>query len=124
MTTEIQRMVITRARGVWGRLVREYPELQAHDMPTIKLNGRLWRTAGRCFQDLQIVEFGTKFFTFNADYQRNMLRVIVPHEIIHAADWILHGESNKPCGHGTTWQKMMVNYGLEPDPFHQMWIPR
>lgn len=118
---DLNTLVQHRARGVWRRLQREYPELAAHDMPTVKLNGRLWRTAGRCFQETQTVELGTKFFVHNAS---DMIQTILPHEMIHAADWILHGESEKKCGHGVTWQKMMLQYGLEANPFHCMVVIR
>lgn len=120
----LNMLVQARARAVWRKLQHIHPELVNHDVPTIKLNARLYRTAGRCFQELQLVELGTKFFTYNQDYSREMFQTIIPHEIIHAADFILYGNSDKRCGHGLTWRNLMVQYGLPPETHHQMWIDR
>jgi predicted SprT family Zn-dependent metalloprotease len=53
-----------------------------------------------------------------------MMDVILPHEIIHQADFNLFGESEKICGHGEKWCEIMVNYGLPANPYHTMEIPR
>ncbi len=53
-----------------------------------------------------------------------MLQVILPHELIHQADFDLYGDSEKICGHGKRWAKLMVEYGLEPEPFHTMKVSR
>jgi predicted SprT family Zn-dependent metalloprotease len=50
--------------------------------------------------------------------------VILPHEIIHQADWNLFGKSEKICGHGANWQKIMLEYGLPANPHHTMEISR
>ncbi len=120
----LQRTVDLKAAQVWRRLVCMHSELVRFDVPTIKLNGRLYRTAGRCYQDENVVELGTQFFTYKDGWHREMLEVILPHEIIHRADWVLYGKSEKKCGHGKTWQRLMVQYGLEPSPYHNLWITK
>ena len=121
---ELNKLVQLRSTMAWQKLQAMYYELRGIDMPTVKLNARLYRTAGRCFQELQVVELGTKFFYYNPNFADEMFKTIIPHELIHAADYMLHGKSDRPCGHGLTWQKMMVQYGLPPETHHEMWIAR
>jgi predicted SprT family Zn-dependent metalloprotease len=112
------------ALAVWDALCEIYPALVAYDCPRIVLNGRLWRVAGYCTQEKNVVELGYKFFTNGKKYAHNMIDVILPHEIIHQADYNLFGDSEKICGHGEKWCEMMVQYGLKPEPFHTMEIKR
>ena len=109
---------------IWDSLCETYPTLVAYDPPKLKLNPYTWRTAGMCFQDLNLVELGYKFFKSNTKNFDYMMQVILPHEIIHQADFNLHGESEKSCGHGAQWCKMMLQYGLPADKFHPMEISR
>ena len=44
--------------------------------------------------------------------------------VISQLVYVLFGESDKKCGHGKNWQALMVQYGLNPDPFHNMEITR
>jgi hypothetical protein len=113
-----------QADRVWGTLCELRPRLVRYNPPKIVLNGRLWRTAGRCFQTTRTVDLGVKFFEHSRDYGIIMLTVIVPHELIHQADFDLYGESEKSCGHGKNWRKLMLEYGLPDNPFHSMEIKR
>ena len=113
-----------QSNRVWDRLCESYPKLCKYNPPIVKLSGRLWRTAGYCHQEKNVVELGYKFFIANQDYYREMIEVILPHEIIHQADYNLFGESEKKCGHGKHWQEIMLKYGLEPNPYHSMEISR
>ena len=108
---------------IWDSLCEIYPTLVFVEPPKMKLNPYFWRTAGCCHQADGIVEIGFKFFKKKANFS-TMIDVILPHEIIHYADWVLYGESEKICGHGEKWAEIMVNYGLEPNPYHTMEIPR
>ena len=112
-----------QASTIWDSLCEMYPKLAKFDCPQIALNGRLYRTAGRCHQETNLIELGTKFFETQQNYV-TMFNVILPHEIIHQADFNLFGESEKICGHGRKWQEIMVQYGLEPEPHHSMDIKR
>lgn len=108
---------------IWDSLCEIYPDLVAYDCPKIALNGRFWRTAGICLQEENIIELGTKFF--NSQKTRDiMVDVILPHEIIHQADYNLFGISELKCGHGEKWREIMVNYGLPPEKYHSMEIKR
>jgi predicted SprT family Zn-dependent metalloprotease len=49
-----------------------------------------------------------------------MTNIILPHEIIHQADYNLFGLSEAKCGHGKKWHEIMINYGLSPDVYHSM----
>lgn len=117
----LQWVIDRRAANVWQKLAHMHSELVHFNVPEVKLNARLWRTAGRCWQEENKIELGTKFFEH---YESDMLDVILPHEIIHRADFLLYGESELRCGHGRTWRRLMVQYGLEPNPYHTMWVNR
>ena len=109
---------------IWDTLCEMYTPLVHNNEPKIELNNRLWRTAGQCFQDENRIQLASKFFLAKTEYYKHMLNVILPHEIIHQADFNLYGNSEKKCGHGKNWVKIMVEYGLEPDIYHSMEILR
>ena len=109
---------------IWDNLCELYPRLTRYNPPIIKVNGRLYRTAGRCHQEDNIIELGFKFFTYSLKYRDIMTDIILPHEIIHQADYNLFGLSEAKCGHGKKWQEIMINYGLSPDKYHSMEITR
>lgn len=120
----ILKCVDFEAAQIWRELCRLYPRLRSFVVPEIRLNNRLWRSAGFCYQQQNRIELGTKFFLYSQDYADQMIEIILPHEIIHQADYYLHGESDLKCGHGTNWRTMMQAYGLAPEPFHSMEIKR
>jgi predicted SprT family Zn-dependent metalloprotease len=109
---------------IWDSLCEIYPTLVAYDVPKVKLNPYFWRCAGICLQQENVIELGYKFFKNGNKNFNYMIDVILPHEIIHQADFNLFGESEKICGHGEKWCEIMVNYGLPADKFHTMEIPR
>lgn len=120
----LSELVNSHARIVWDVLCELRPQLVKYDCPLVKLNGRLWRSAGRCYQETLVVELGTKFLIHSQQYHNTMLQVILPHELIHAADYALYGESEAKCGHGKEWNRLMLDYGLPANPFHTMEIKR
>jgi predicted SprT family Zn-dependent metalloprotease len=109
---------------IWDSLCEIYPTLVAYDVPKVKLNPYFWRCAGICLQQENVIELGYKFFKNGNKNFNYMIDVILPHEIIHQADFNLFGKSEKICGHGEKWCEIMVNYGLPADKFHTMEIPR
>ena len=122
--TKLEKLIVAETAIIWDALCEMYPKLCKFNPPTIRLCGRLWRTAGMCHQETRTIQIGYKFFLHSAEYRKQMFTVILPHEIIHQADFDLFGESEKICGHGKNWQKIMVQYGLEPNKFHSMEIRR
>jgi len=113
-----------KCESIWETLGEFHSRLVRFNPPTIKLDARLWRTAGMCHQDENYIRLGYKFFLHSSEYNRQMLSVILPHEIIHQADFNLFGISEKNCGHGANWQMLMVQYGLEANKHHSMGISR
>jgi predicted SprT family Zn-dependent metalloprotease len=109
-----------RADIVWDALCEIHPSLCAFDCPEIVLNNKMWRCAGQCFQDTRKISISSKFYDAGFDVRMN--HVILPHELIHQADFDLYGESDLKCGHGENWRKLMLEYGLEPDSHHSMQI--
>lgn len=120
----LQRLITAETATIWDSLCEMYPKLCKFNPPVILLCGRLWRTAGYCLQEERKIKLGYKFFLHSAEYQKQMVSQILPHEIIHQADFDLFGESEKICGHGANWQKIMVEYGLKPDFYHAMELTR
>ena len=119
----ILKLINRESVMVWDSLCEIYPMLTKFDCPKFELNGRLWRTAGMCFQEESRIELGYKFFQEKTT-RNTMIDTILPHEIIHQADYNLFGDSDKNCGHGVIWCEIMVNYGLDADPYHTMEISR
>jgi predicted SprT family Zn-dependent metalloprotease len=109
-----------RAAVIWEELCEIQPRLCGFDVPEIVLNNRMWRCAGQCFQESRKVSISSKFY--DAGYATRMNKIILPHELIHQADFDLFGYGEKKCGHGKNWSMLMVQYGLEPDKFHSMTI--
>jgi len=109
---------------IWDNLCELYPRLTRYNPPIIEINGRLWRNAGMCHQEDNVVELGYKFFLYSNQYQKQMFEIILPHEIIHQADYNLFGLSEAKCGHGTKWSEIMINFGLPADKYHSMEITR
>lgn len=107
-----------RAAIIWEALCEIHPRLCAFDVPDIRLNGRMWRCAGQAFLESDFITISPKFY--DAGYSTRMNKIILPHELIHMADYYLFGNSELKCGHGKNWQMLMIQYGLEPDKFHTM----
>jgi predicted SprT family Zn-dependent metalloprotease len=115
---QIRQIMEAHCKTVWAAFRSVYPDLGM--LPTVQVSGRLTRTAGRCWQRENVVEFSTKFLMHSRETQIIMMNQIVPHELAHAADWQLYGESELKCGHGKRWREIMINYGLPPLKYHRM----
>ena len=107
----------THIEIIWDTLCEIHPRLARFDPPQIVFSNRLTKTAGYCHQQTRVIVLAAKFM---AKFPKTMLREILPHEIIHQADYDLFGESDKKCGHGANWQMLMLQYGLEPKKYHSM----
>jgi predicted SprT family Zn-dependent metalloprotease len=113
-----------KCESIWETLGEFHSRLVRFNPPTIKLDARLWRCAGVNHQEENLVKLGYKFFLHSQKYSDIMVAEILPHEIIHQADFNLFGISEKNCGHGKNWCDLMVQYGLEPKKHHTMEISR
>jgi predicted SprT family Zn-dependent metalloprotease len=109
---------------IWDTLCELYTPLVHYNEPTLELNPYTWRTAGSCYQEENLIQMSYKFMKYSPEYYNYMLQIILPHEIIHQADYNLFGDSEKICGHGVNWQRIMLEYGLEANPYHTMDIPK
>ena len=112
--------VVTAAVALhWSAMQELWPQLKNHKVPKVRINNRLYRTAGFAHCEVHEVEFGSKFFN---RYKHEMLCVIVPHELIHVADFIINGDDPTNFWHGPMWCKMMQQYGLPPAATHEYYI--
>lgn len=84
--------------------------------PAIIINNRFKSTGGVCKADIRVIELSAEMFYYN---QAEYVKVIIPHEAIHLADW----DINNNIGHSPTWKKIMVEYGLKPDRCHTLHNP-
>jgi len=119
MTQKRLHTIETITEGIWLALMESYPKLVRFDAPKIVLCNRLTRTAGKCYQEENRIHLGNKFFTNN---HSAMMLEILPHEIAHQADFNLFGLSEKNCGHGKNWCKIMVLLGLPDNKYHALTI--
>jgi predicted SprT family Zn-dependent metalloprotease len=87
------------------------------DVPELLVNTRTWRTAGRAWLAENKIDISAKLFVHHAN---EFQRVTIPHEAAHFVAWRLFGDG----GHGKAWKRVMVDYGLEPNPYHNMEIPK
>jgi predicted SprT family Zn-dependent metalloprotease len=118
--TELQQTVQAVCLTVWAALQAQHTALRRSPLPEIAINARLKSSAGRCFPSLNLVEFGPDFLMHSTEYTQLMFRVIIPHELIHQADYNLYGESEFVHGHGKNWTRLMLQYGLPADRYHPM----
>ena len=117
---ELLKPVVAHCRTVWSTLRLQHAALARSPMPEIGINARLKASAGRCFPSLNLVEFGPDFLLHSTEYTQLMFKVIIPHELIHQADYNLYGESEFVHGHGKNWTRLMLQYGLPADRYHPM----
>jgi predicted SprT family Zn-dependent metalloprotease len=102
---------------LWQEYCEIFPRLVRYNPPKIVLNNRLMRTAGRSFQDLNIIDLANKFFVKN---EREMICTILVHELAHQIDHNLFGESELKCGHGKKWCEIMIKLGLPANKYHSL----
>jgi predicted SprT family Zn-dependent metalloprotease len=105
--------------SIWLGLIESYPKLVRFDAPKIVLCNRLTRTAGKNYQTENRIHLANKFFANN---HSEMMLTILPHEIAHQADYNIFGLSEKKCGHGKNWAKIMVELGLPANKYHSLEI--
>lgn len=106
-----------KADSVWLEFCEIYPRLIRLNRPQIIANNRFTRTAACCEVENNIIHFGMKFMP---KFENEMLTVVLPHEIAHQIDYILHGLPKNNRWHGKTWAEIMVKYGLPANPYHNM----
>ena len=102
---------------LWDEYSETFPLLVRFNPPVIKINNRLSKTAGRNFMEDNIIEMSGKFLT---QFERNMTKVILPHEIAHQIDWNINGWFTRKPHHGKEWIMIMCAIGQNPNPYHSM----
>lgn len=119
MAKPLIQVLEQKVSRIWRELQELYPRLKKHNAPKVKINNRMWRTAGLAHCEIHCVEFSSKFFN---RYEFEMYREIIPHELIHVADFIINGDDPTDLWHGPMWCKMMQQYGLPPAATHEYYI--
>jgi hypothetical protein len=114
---QLTQALQARLDTVWGIYCDINKRLIGFQKPTIVLNGRLSKTAGRCFMESNHIDIGTKFLMAHYD---QVMAETVPHEIAHQIDYNLYGIPAGNRWHGKTWQNIMLQLGVKPDTYHDM----
>ena len=107
--------MIAQADTAWDNFVILYPDLLSFNKPVIKLNNRIYKTAGRCLIEDNVIELSAKLFINNYS---EMMNIILPHEMAHQIDYNLNGLPNR--WHGKSWQNIMESFGLPADTYHSL----
>ena len=105
------------AESYWFAYRKIWPILAKHPCPTIEINNRFTATGGVNYSQLNLVKLSGKFMNNNLE---TIARVILPHELAHQIDFILHGWKHGARHHRDSWKIIMVKIGLEPDIYHNM----
>ena len=115
MATQIQLQKLTDT--LWENFSETFPKLVRFNPPVIIVNNRLTKTAGYNIMQDNVIHLGGKFL---AQFEANMLRVILPHELAHQIDWNINGWKPRKPFHGKDWVTIMVKTGQAPNPYHSM----
>ena len=115
MKTLAQLQTITA--NYWDTYCEIFPKLIKFDCPEIRLSKRLTSTAGRNHFEENYIILGSKFL---AQFEHNMLNIILPHEIAHQIDYNLNGWHYRKTYHGAQWCAIMGRVGQNPLPYHSM----
>lgn len=102
---------------LWEQYCEVFPKLVKFDPPKIVLNNRFTRCAGCCHTADNRIDLGAKFF---AKHAKNMVNVILPHEIAHQIDYNLNGWYDRKLHHGKQWRAIMEKMGQNPAAYHSM----
>ena len=102
------------ALKTWAILEKQHGSMP---FPDFALSNRFTKTAGCCYMADNRIVLGTKFL---AQFPREMFEIIIPHELCHQVDFNKNGTPKNNRWHGSTWGKIMVNYGLPADTYHHL----
>ena len=116
---DTMKTINKKADSIWLEFCEIYPRLIRIDRPVIIANNRFTITAANCEVENNCINFGMKFMQ---KHSIEMLNVILPHEIAHQIDYILHGLPKNNRWHGRTWSEIMLKYGLPAKAYHSMEI--
>lgn len=106
------------AESLWAEYCEIFPQLVKFDCPKIVYNNRFRSTAGVCYAWQNKIELASKFMLNN---RKEMLTVILPHEMAHQIDFNLNGDPS-PYWHRPAWKLIMVKIGQNPARCHSMKI--
>lgn len=117
MDAKTERIVFLRYENAWAKFGNLYPQIVKTPKPLLTFSKRMTKTAGFCFVEQGEIRLASRFLDQHLD---EMLRVTLPHEIAHYVDFLLHGIPENNRWHGPKWQKIMLQYGLNPERCHYM----
>ena len=109
---ELQKFADACVAWSWNRFHSIYGN-KIGNKPLVKLNKRLKTTAGRCFYELGYIDLCYNLLNQLPHQYRDE---IIPHELAHMVAWRLY----KDPGHGPQWKGVMVQYGIKPNRFHNL----
>lgn len=103
----------------WSRAEDFFPRVRGRPVPSVRFNPRASRWLGRAWPvgssrgaETGLIEFATGSLT-TPDAVADCIAEIVPHEVAHLVDWMLH----RRLGHGPTWVALCAKLGGNPSRF-------
>jgi len=107
-----------QANIYWERYCESIPKLVKFDCPTIKLNNRIYRTAGRCTPVDNQIEMSAKLMELHYEA---MMDEILQHELCHQIDYNLHSKVWNPRNaHSKRWVNIGVIVGVTLKTYHNL----
>lgn len=103
------RILQHMSNNLWEVFGALFPDIGEY--PRVTLSNRLKSTLGYCQQEHRIITLRADMFGVSTRY---MVHTILPHELAYQVDYDLNGICEDKGGHGETWEKIMLTYGLEP----------
>lgn len=98
---------------IFWRKAQAFYGIRIGAMPKVVMNSRLTSTGGRAWLEDYYIDLSCYLMERNPETFRT---VTIPHELCHLIAFRLYGDK----GHGKPWKKVMVEMGLEPNPYHNM----
>jgi predicted SprT family Zn-dependent metalloprotease len=114
-------LIQTHVETLWESYAEIFPKLVRFDAPKITINNRFSVCAGLNYFETNEIQLGGKFLL---QFPKNMIEVILPHEIAHQIDFNLNGWYNRKQYHGKAWIEIMVKTGQNPNPYHSMLLKK
>ena len=107
-----------QAHIYWERYCESIPKLVKFDCPVIRLNNRIYRTAGRCFVFENNIDMSAKLLE---KYYDVMMDEILQHELCHQIDYNLNKAVwSMRNAHSKRWVTIGNTLGISLKTYHTL----
>ena len=107
-----------KANALWLSYAQILPRLAKFECPTISINNRTYRMAGKCIVGDNEIQLSGKLLAIHYD---RMLSEILPHELIHQIDYNLNKKVwTMRNAHSTRWVEIGIKLGVSLTTYHTL----